>query len=196
MDRDDSVERSEIVCTLHDLLLRADRLEEVLAGVAVLAGKLVAEPCVAAVTVEVSGRPLTVSSADGPVPWTPSWTVPLSAAGVDGRLDVYADDAQRPLEPAYTRAMESYAALAAPVVALAVREAELRRLNDQLTAALSSRTVIDQAIGVLMAQQRCGAHQAFDLLRQHSQNTNRKLREVATDIVARTAGERPDDRRS
>ena len=37
--------------------------------------------------------------------------------------------------------------------------------------ALVSRSVIDQAIGVLMAQEQCTTDQAFDLLRKHSQNT-------------------------
>ena len=73
---------------------------------------------------------------------------------------------------------------AGPVVALALRRAAQEKRNDQLTAALSSRTVIDQAIGVLMAQERCSAERAFDLLRQHSQNTNRKLRDVAAALVA------------
>jgi AmiR/NasT family two-component response regulator len=51
--------------------------------------------------------------------------------------------------------------------------------------------VIDQAIGVLMAEERCPADQAFDLLRQRSQHANRKLREVATDVVLRVSGRPP-----
>ena len=57
--------------------------------------------------------------------------------------------------------------------------------------ALSSRTVIDQAIGILMGEQRCDAGTAFELLRTHSQNNNRKLRDVAIDLVTRVSGRPP-----
>ncbi|HET6794817.1 MAG TPA: ANTAR domain-containing protein [Acidimicrobiales bacterium] len=55
----------------------------------------------------------------------------------------------------------------------------------QLATALESRAVIDQAKGILMAVQRCGPDEAFDLLRRASQRENRKLRAVAESIVAR-----------
>jgi hypothetical protein len=37
-------------------------------------------------------------------------------------------------------------------------------LTDQLRASLASRTVIDQALGVIMAKQRCTSAEAFDIL--------------------------------
>jgi AmiR/NasT family two-component response regulator len=51
--------------------------------------------------------------------------------------------------------------------------------------------VIDQALGILMAQQRCSADEAFALLRTHSQNNNRKLRDVAADLITRVTGQPP-----
>ena len=57
----------------------------------------------------------------------------------------------------------------------------------QLATALESRAVIDQAKGILMAVQRCGPDEAFDLLRRASQRENRKLRAVAESIVARVS---------
>ena len=65
-------------------------------------------------------------------------------------------------------------------------------LREQLDTALRSRAVIDQALGILMAQQRCTAREAFDLLRQASQHRNRKLREVAADIVTAVTGRPPE----
>lgn len=64
-------------------------------------------------------------------------------------------------------------------------------LLDQLEAALESRTVIDQALGVIMSQQRCTAVAAFDVLRRQSQNSNRKLRDVATDLIHHVSGQPP-----
>ena len=56
-------------------------------------------------------------------------------------------------------------------------------LSDHLRAALSSRSIIDQAIGIVMAQQRCSPDEAFGLLRAVSQQRNIKLREVAANLV-------------
>jgi ANTAR domain len=61
----------------------------------------------------------------------------------------------------------------------------------QLEQALSSRTVIDQALGILMAQQRCTSDDAFALLRAHPQNNNRKLHDVAADLITRVSGQPP-----
>jgi len=47
--------------------------------------------------------------------------------------------------------------------------------------------VIEQAKGILMAQQQCGPEEAFDLLRQASQRTNVKLRVLAAKIVEQVA---------
>jgi AmiR/NasT family two-component response regulator len=52
--------------------------------------------------------------------------------------------------------------------------------------AMESRAVIEQAKGVLMAQRHVDAEGAFDLLRDASQRYNRKLRDIATGIVAST----------
>ena len=44
-----------------------------------------------------------------------------------------------------------------------------------------------------MAQQHCAADQAFELLRSHSQNSNRKIRDIAADIIRRVTGAPPVD---
>ncbi|MCW2606702.1 MAG: hypothetical protein JWO60_1395 [Frankiales bacterium] len=61
-------------------------------------------------------------------------------------------------------------------------------LSAQLSEALNSRAVIDQAKGMLMAQTPgLGAEGAFELLRQVSQRENVKLRDVARRIVDRAS---------
>lgn len=59
-------------------------------------------------------------------------------------------------------------------------------LSENLNEAMQSRAVIEQAKGILMAQSGLNADEAFDLLRRASQRENRKLRDVAIDIVERT----------
>jgi GAF domain-containing protein len=58
-----------------------------------------------------------------------------------------------------------------------------QHLAEQLENALTSRAVIEQAKGVLLARTGCSLDEAFDLLRAASQNQNRKLRDVAADVV-------------
>jgi len=66
--------------------------------------------------------------------------------------------------------------------------------QSQLAEAMVSSSVIDQAIGILMAQQRCTAADAFDLLRQASQNRNHKLRDIAAEIITKVSGAPPQPR--
>jgi AmiR/NasT family two-component response regulator len=49
--------------------------------------------------------------------------------------------------------------------------------------AMDSRSIIDQAMGVIMAQNRCDADAAFAILTRASQNRNIKLREIARGTV-------------
>lgn len=63
----------------------------------------------------------------------------------------------------------------------------LRAEVAQLRHAIESRPVIDQARGVLMAAHSCTPEQAWHILREASQRTNTKLREVAAALVASTA---------
>jgi AmiR/NasT family two-component response regulator len=63
------------------------------------------------------------------------------------------------------------------------QEIQLAALASRLRAALASRAVIDQALGVIMAQQQCAPAQAFAILRTASQNGSSSLREAAAQIV-------------
>ncbi|MFB7325294.1 ANTAR domain-containing response regulator [Streptomyces sp. NPDC056190] len=63
---------------------------------------------------------------------------------------------------------------------------------EQLRRAISSRPVIDQARGVLMATHACTAEQARDALREASQRSNTKLRAVAATITAGARDDGPD----
>jgi len=86
---------------------------------------------------------------------------------------------------------EIFAVQAATALLLVLRTADHSQRSVQLEQALSSRTAIDQAIGILMAQQECTAEEAFALLRAHSQNNNRKLRDVAAELITRVSGRAP-----
>ena len=53
-----------------------------------------------------------------------------------------------------------------------------------LATAIESRDTIGQAKGVIIVTMGCSADEAFRLLKEQSQHENRKLVEVAADIVA------------
>jgi GAF domain-containing protein len=59
------------------------------------------------------------------------------------------------------------------------------RLNEQLRQAVASREIIGEAKGILMERQGCTREEAFDVLRRASQRENRKLRDVAEELVLR-----------
>lgn len=79
------------------------------------------------------------------------------------------------------------AAAASVVLANASDYWSAAELGDQLTEAMKSRAVIEQAKGMLMAQSsdHLTPDGAFDLLRRASQRENVKLREIAVRIVER-----------
>jgi AmiR/NasT family two-component response regulator len=60
---------------------------------------------------------------------------------------------------------------------------------EQLSRALASRAVIDQARGMVMALVPCSGERAWGLLVDVSQHCNVKLRDVAAALVATTEGE-------
>lgn len=82
-----------------------------------------------------------------------------------------------------------FAADASRALLLALRISQLRESRQDLSAAMQSRTIIDMAIGAIMAQNRCGRDAAFKILRNTSNNRNLKIRDVAAGVVASIAGD-------
>lgn len=60
---------------------------------------------------------------------------------------------------------------------------DARTLGENLTEAMKSRAAIEQAKGILIARTGVDEEAAFDLLKEQSQAENRKLRDVALEIV-------------
>jgi len=112
-----------------------------------------------------------------------SLSLPLAVRGEPiGALNLYSRD-----RDGFAGAIE-VGRMFAWQAAVAIANAELydvtRKLAEQLQEAMASRAVIEQAKGVLMADQGCGPKEAFELLRQASQRENVKLRDIAQRIVS------------
>jgi GAF domain-containing protein len=80
---------------------------------------------------------------------------------------------------------------ASRAISLALRHDAVTQQNDHLHTAMASRRLIDQAIGIVMAQNRCSSDDAFAILRQASQNRNVKVRDLAATVIRSISGSDP-----
>ncbi len=78
-----------------------------------------------------------------------------------------------------------YATQAAIVLANSQAYWDAYQLSQDLATAMRSRAVIEQAKGILMGAQRCSADEAFQMLVRASQRENRKLRDIAEELVSK-----------
>jgi GAF domain-containing protein len=123
-----------------------------------------------------------------------SLSLPLHTDGeVIGALNIYATT-PRAFGPGEQLVARRFADEASRALALAVRLAERTEMSAHLQAALASRAVIDQAVGIIMGQNRCTVDEAFEVLRAISQNRNVKLRDIAADMVTAVSGQPPTDK--
>jgi GAF domain-containing protein len=113
-------------------------------------------------------------------------SVPLAAGGRNlGALNLYAETAN-----AFTESHERRARMFADQACIALANAQVywdaRQLNENLTQAIESRERISQAVGILIAAGGRTPDEAFQVLVQASQRENRKVRDIAEEVVART----------
>ena len=120
-------------------------------------------------------------------------TAPHTDSEVVGALNIYATRPRTfgPPEPLVGR---RFADEASRALTLAVRLAERSDTLAHLQAALAFRAVIEQALGIIMSQNRCTPDEAFEVLRTASQNRNVKLRDIAADMVTAVTGHLPTDK--
>ncbi|GAB3981783.1 GAF and ANTAR domain-containing protein [Plantactinospora veratri] len=106
---------------------------------------------------------------------------------VFGALNVYSTEPGAFDDDAVTSA-ETFAGYAAVALANAHLYDTTATLAQQMGMAMQSRAVIEQAKGIIMGERRCTADEAFAILTKVSQDSNRKLRDVAAALVDRASG--------
>ena len=112
-------------------------------------------------------------------------SLPLVVGGDGlGALNIYCRQ-----QRGFSATDEALAATFASYASVAMANARVywrtQRLAGQLEEALSTRGVIEQAKGILIAGQGCSADDAFALLAGVSQRTHVKLHDVAAELVER-----------
>lgn len=116
-------------------------------------------------------------------------STPLYAReSVIGSLNIYSSEAS-PFGADDQELALAFAGHASVVLANAAAFMTRDLVNHQLQEALASRDLIGQAKGILMARKGCSSDEAFDVLRRASQRVNRKLRDVAQDVVDGTVAQ-------
>jgi AmiR/NasT family two-component response regulator len=112
-----------------------------------------------------------------------------------GALNLYASTPEPLADRAIERA-QVFANYAGVAVANAALDNHTAELADQMRAAMQSRSVIEQAKGILMERLGCDADNAFSYLSKLCQRSDRKLRDIAQWLVenpsfGQPGGERP-----
>lgn len=109
--------------------------------------------------------------------------VPLDLAGeAQGVVNLYSRHPHA-FSDAHIRTAENFVANAARSLQLALNMARLKGAHDDLVAAMQSRTIIDMAVGVVMAQNGSSQDEAVRILTRASNSRNMKLRDVASTVV-------------
>jgi len=113
-------------------------------------------------------------------------SLPVAARGTPvAALNLYSRRLSAFDEATVERTM-AFAGHAAVVLANAQVYWDARSLGENLQRAMASRAVIDCAIGIIMATGNQSRDDAFEVLVRASQRENRKLRDIANDMVAAT----------
>jgi ANTAR domain/GAF domain len=98
--------------------------------------------------------------------------------GVVAGLNIYSDAMN-----AFDKASVGVALVLATHAAVVLSEQLATNRSNNLMKALQSNREIGVAMGILMQQHRFTRQQAFDVLRVASQNSNRKLADIASDVA-------------
>lgn len=91
----------------------------------------------------------------------------------------------RPWTPEGELALVAFTDLAALLIASTLHGQHQSELAVQLQTALDTRAVIEQAKGILIAQQNLTPRQSYERLRAIARSERRRLADVATEVVGR-----------
>ncbi|MFW3172848.1 ANTAR domain-containing protein [Geodermatophilus sp. CPCC 206100] len=111
-----------------------------------------------------------------------SLAAPVPAAQLAACLNVYSPAAAA-LTDQHRQAVADFAAYAAVALSNIDALQDARDQAEHLRTAMESRAAIEQAKGILMERHKVTADQAFRLLAGASMRANRKVRDLAEDLV-------------
>ena len=115
--------------------------------------------------------------------------VPFELPGADARagLNLYSEK-PNVFDASAVESAVNYVRQASKGLRLAVLLAQRTDNAANLRKAMESRTMIDTAVGIIIAQNRCSQEDAINLIKSASSTRNLKLRDVAAAIVESAGG--------
>ena len=84
-----------------------------------------------------------------------------------------------------TGAVAAFAVVLGRLIGSITDARDKTRLTTQLQFALNSRVLVEQAKGVIMEREGVGAERAFELMRRRARSSERKLADVAREVLTR-----------
>lgn len=115
--------------------------------------------------------------------FTSVYCLPMRLRGrVIGALNFFRVDAE-PLDDSDVVVAQGLSGVATIAILQHQTSLDARVLNSQLSKALDSRIIIEQAKGMISQATNCGVDQAFNRLRAHARNHNERLTAVANAVV-------------
>jgi hypothetical protein len=118
--------------------------------------------------------------------------LPIDSDALAASLNLYAKQ-RLDLDAQAIRQAVGYATQLATAIESINAQRATAALAHNLAQAMRSRAVIEQAKGMLMADNQISADDAFQLMVRLSQRRNQKLRDVAWKIVRARSGSEPQD---
>ena len=113
--------------------------------------------------------------------------VPITTdAGSAAALNCYSSESGE-FEPGTVEQVQEYAASISNILRLALRVHPAPPYPEHLRSALQSRAVIDAAVALVMAQNRCSHDQALALISRASTIEGTRMHDIAADIIAGAA---------
>jgi GAF domain-containing protein len=89
----------------------------------------------------------------------------------------------RAFSPETVAAVEDHAKSLSRILRLAIRVHAPEPYPQHLRSALRSRAIVDSAVSLIMVHNRCGREAAVELLQLASRSSNRRMHEIAQDIL-------------
>jgi GAF domain-containing protein len=109
--------------------------------------------------------------------------LPLKTPGMTGAMCLYAA-VPHAFGAAESARAATFAGYVSGVLVLALRQDGFVATIGELRGALVARTVVDQAVGVIMGRRRCSGSEALAMLRHSARSRDIGLHELARQIVA------------
>ncbi len=168
--------RPEVLASTHPRVAELYRLQIEAGG----------GPVIAAIRQE---SVVVVADVAAELPWPAAWAERVRAEGIRSivHLPLLVNGRAAAVLSLYSDVPDAFDADDLAVAHILARHASIAianaRQEETLAQAVDARKLVGQAMGILMERHDLDSNQAFEVLKRYSQQTNRKLRDVAQELI-------------